>query len=166
MQQNIISVELTANSFTANSGKEYIIYSSVSTGRFPILEKYIIELNNGVSPSAYRIELNDAIESVNSMKFVDAAVRLSNMRDGVARIENMVPHPVLMICSLFICTKDEDQSRWSDAEALDKISDWAGVDMAFFLTSAKRFLTRFLSGSSIDSLSTLVQAQEATKKEG
>ena len=45
-----------------------------------------------------------------------------------------------MICTLFICTKDENQAEWSEAEAQEKVQDWANVDIAFFFGIGEAFV--------------------------
>jgi hypothetical protein len=54
-----------------------------------------------------------------------------------------IPHPIFFICSLFICGEDEDRGKWSEADAIEKIRDWDGIDVDFFLASAKRFVLRY-----------------------
>lgn len=151
MQNNVISPDITANSFVSKSGKEYIIYPSLTTERFRVFEQMQIEMQYGVSLSAFKFEVQQAYEKLNAQKTADAAVMLHNAMNGLTRIETGGPHPLLMICALFICPAEEDQSRWNDAEAQAKIEDWANVDVAFFFALARRLYTRFIPASDFDS---------------
>lgn len=148
----VISPKISANSFTSHSGRKYIVYPSLTVERFAIFEKLQVEMEYGVSLSAFRKEADEAYELLNKSKIADASVKIYNLKSGVSRIENGQPHPLLLICSLFICEESEDQSRWNDAEAAEKVADWAGVDVAFFLASAKRLFSRFISGFDTASL--------------
>lgn len=151
MQNNVISPDINANSFSSASGREYIIYPSLTTERFRVFEQMQIEMQYGVSLSAFKFEVQQAYEKLNAQKTADAAVILHNAVNGLTRIDTGGPHPLLMICALFICPADEDQSRWSDAEAQEKIKDWSGVDVAFFFALARRLYIRFIPGLDFDS---------------
>ena len=150
----LIKPDLSANSFTSRSGIEYIVYDTVSTGRFPLLEICMVEVAQGISADGFRTETVDAYNSFNQMKFADGCSKLGNVINGTERIMNMKPHPLLKLASLFICSDDEDQDKWIEAEAMAKIDDGAGVDIAFFLRSVKRFLNVFFPGWNTDSLDT------------
>lgn len=150
----VVSPELSANSFVSPSGKKYIVYPTLSTARFEVFERMQIEMEYGVSLSAFRKEVSDTYDLLNKAKPADAAVKLYNLVNGVSRVENKQPHPLLLICTLFICEETEDQATWNEAEAAEKVADWSGVDIAFFLASAKRLFSRFTTGFDIDSLNT------------
>ena len=98
---------------------------------------------------------------MNKAKPADAAVKLYNIVTGVSRVENKQPHPLLLICTLFICEETEDQSTWNEAEAAEKVADWAGVDIAFFLASAKRLFRRFTTGFDTDSLNISLETERS-----
>lgn len=159
----VISPNISANSFTSGSGRKYIVYPSLTVERFSVFEKLQIEMEYGVSLSAFRSEAEAAYDLLNKAKPADAAVKIYNLKTGVSRIENDQPHPLLMICSLFICEETEDQSKWNEAEAAEKVADWANVDVAFFLASAKRLLSRFIRDFATDSLN-ISAAQSAAKE--
>lgn len=159
---NVISPDLSANSFKSASGKKYIVYPSLTTYRFEVFERLMVEMEHLTSLSAFREEIAAAYECLNKSKPADAAVKINNMLNGTARIQNGQPHPLLTICSLFICPAEENQSEWSEAEAQEKIRDWAGVDVTFFLASAKRLLPRFMNDYATDSLNTLAAREVET----
>ncbi len=157
----VVSPDFSANSFVSPSGKKYIIYPTLSTARFEVFERMQIEMEYGVSLSAFRKEVSDTYDLLNKAKPADAAVKLYNMVNGLSRIENKQPHPLLLICTLFICEESEDQSTWNEAEAAEKVTDWSGVDIAFFLASAKRLFSRFTTGFDIDSLNTSAETERS-----
>ena len=157
----IISPQLSANSFTSHSGRKYIVYPSLTVERFATFEKLQVEMEHGVSLSAFRNEAEAAYDLLNKSKAADAAVKIYNLKAGVSRIENKQPHPLLLICSLFICEETEDQSKWNEAEAAEKIADWSGVDVAFFLASAKHLFSRFIKGFDTDSLNFSAETSNA-----
>lgn len=145
------SIQIDANSFTGKSGSTYIIYPSLSVKRFEIFERMQVELEHNTTLTAFKSELSAAYGLFNQMKFADGSAKLNNLLNAVERITNNQPHPILMMCSLFICTPDEDQSRWTEAEAQEKIEDWADIDIAFFLACARLLAGRFTRNYDSDS---------------
>ncbi len=110
---NVISPELNTNAFKSASGKEYIVYPSITAARLGVLEILQVEIEYGTSLSAFRSEVAGAYELLNKAKFADAAVKIKNLLNGATRIENSRHHPILLICSLFICPAEENQAEWS-----------------------------------------------------
>ena len=79
---DLILPDLNANSFKTASGKEYIIYPTVGTGRFPMLEICMIEIQHGLSVSGFKSEILEAYELQNKSKFADVSVKLHNLQNG------------------------------------------------------------------------------------
>jgi hypothetical protein len=129
--------------------------------RFEVFERLQVEMEHLTSLSAFRDELTAVYDSLNKSKPADAAVKINNLLNGVSRIQNGQPHPLLMICTLFICEESEDQSKWSEAEAQEKVQDWANVDVGFFLASAKRLFSRFMNDYATVFLNTLAEKQKS-----
>lgn len=163
---NVISPSLSSNSFKSASGKSYIVYPSMTAKRFEVFERLQVEMEHQTSLTGFREEAAGAYDLLNKSKPADAAVKLNNLVNGVTRIENGQPHPLLMICTLFICTKDENQAEWSEAEAQEKVQDWANVDIAFFLASAKHLLGRFMNDYATDFLNSLAETETSAQKNG
>ena len=161
---SVISPTLNANSFKTASGKKYIVYPPITAHRFEVFERLQVEMEHLTSLSGFRDEIAATYELLNKSKPADAAVKINNLLNGVARIQNGQPHPLLMICSLFICTADENQAEWNEAEAQEKVNDWASVDIAFFLASAKRLLTRYMNDYATDFLNTLAEREKSVEK--
>jgi len=161
MQTSVLSPELSANSFTSESGRKYIVYPSLTTARFEVFERLQIEMEYSVSLSAFKREVSDTYDLLNKAKPADAAVKLYNLSNGVSRIENKQPHPLLLICTLFICEESEDQATWNEADAAEKVADWSGVDIAFFLASAKLLFRRFTTAFDTDSLNISLESERS-----
>jgi hypothetical protein len=69
-----------------------------------------------------------------------------NLRDGIVdKIEDR-SHPALLLCSLFIVTKDEDLTKWDKQDAEEKIKDWEteGIAMMDFFRLAANLVTGFI----------------------
>lgn len=90
----LILPALNANSFKTGSGKKYIIYPSISAGRFPIREICMVELQNTVSASGHKKELNAIWDVLNKGKMADASVLLNNLINSVDRLINKGLHPL------------------------------------------------------------------------
>lgn len=129
-------LDLTKPSFMAN-GREYFIEGSLSISRFcefQILEK---ELSFSTSFKSLFTDLRGIYDLLNEMKLADGIVRLNNVLNGVAKLEEKEPTG-LKICTLFINTKDEDRTEWSNDLMTQKIEDWKieGYDVADFFRLA------------------------------
>lgn len=151
---SVVKVNISANSFSGVSGKKYIVYPSLSVERYSVLEKMIVEAEYGMTISGFQAEIDLAYDALNNGKPADAAVILNNTRNGASRIDAGQPSPLITVCALFICPEGEDQGRWSEAEAQEKVSDWANIDVDFFLTCARALLLRYMPAFNTDSLNT------------
>ena len=137
-------IDMTKPSFFAN-GKEYFVTSQLSVSRF--CEFQIIEKEVAFSMNFDKVfqEINEITELMNQTKFVDCAIRLDNLRRGVARLQDKEP-AALKMCSLFINTKDEDPAIWNGDLMTQKIEDWKaeGIAMQDFFTLALNSVTGFI----------------------
>lgn len=163
---DLILPDLNANSFKTASGKEYIIYPSAGTGRFPMLEICMVEIQRGVSITGFKEEVQGVYDSLNNSKPADAARKSHDIINGVTRIINKQLHPMYKLCTLFICTADENRETWSEAEAQEKVADWAGIDDGFFLNCARRFVRRYSGGLDIDFPNISTQTKTSPGGEG
>lgn len=115
-------VDLNKPSFFAN-GTEYFIQSNLTISRF--CEFQILEKELAFSMSFQNVfnEINEACQMMNEVRFVDVAVKLDNLRRGIAKLEEKEP-TALKICTLFINAKDEDLTEWNNDTMTKKINDW------------------------------------------
>lgn len=136
-------LDINKPSFMAN-GKEYFITSNLSITRF--CEFQILEKEVGFSMNFDKVfqEVNEITELMNQTKFVECAVRLDNLRRGVAKLKDKEP-AVLKLCTLFMNTIDEDPSLWNNDLMTVKIEDWKaeGIDVQSFFSFALNTLNGF-----------------------
>ena len=136
-------IDMTKPSFTAN-GKEYFITSHLTAGRY--CEYQILEKEVGFSMNFDKVfqEINEITDLMNEVKFVECAVRLDNLRRGIAKLKDKEPS-VLKLCTLFMNTIDEDPSAWSNDLMTVKIEDWKteGIDIQSFFSFALNTLNGF-----------------------
>lgn len=152
---DIRTIPKDANSFTGISGKEYIIRDSISAGRFPHFEAIQIEMAHGVSVTGFQSEVQRVYSLLNQMKFADGCTALYNALNGAERIANAVPHPVMRLCTLFMCEPDEALEKWDEASALKKVEDWADIELDFFLRSANYIVRHYMGVSNSGSRTSL-----------
>lgn len=138
-------IDLNKGSFTAN-GKQYFVQSTLTIARFcefQILEK---ELAFSMTFQSVFNEINEATELMNECRFVDTAVKLDNLRRGIAKLEEKEP-TALKICTLFINTADEDPSQWDNDIMTRKIQDWKeeGIAVQDFFQFALNSVGGFIS---------------------
>lgn len=149
-------IDLTKPSFIAN-GTEYFVQSILSISRFcefQILEK---ELSFSMSFQNVFNEINEATELMNEVRFVEVAVKLDNLRRGIAKLEEKEP-TALKICTLFINTKDEDLATWNNDLMTKKIEDWKAEGIAiqdffqFALNTVNGFIDTYKKMSEMTSV--------------
>jgi len=137
-------IDMTKPSFVAN-GKEYFITSHLTVARF--CEFQILEKEVGFSMNFDKVfqEINEITELMNETKFVECAVRLDNLRRGVAKLKDKEPS-VLKLCTLFVNTENEDPSTWNNDVMTVKIEDWKaeGIDVQDFFTLALNSVNGFI----------------------
>ena len=144
---DIRTIPKEANSFTGISGKEYLIRDSISVGRFPHFEAIQIEMAHGVSVSGFQSEVQRVYSLLNQMKFADGCTALYNALSGTERVANSVPHPVMRLCTLFMCEQDEALEKWDEALAMKKVEDWADIELDFFLRCANSIVRHYMGVS-------------------
>lgn len=111
-----------ARSFEAG-GKEYFIETQLSISRFHQYQIYEKEAGFGMSFKDMFSNLIKMREELNKVKFVDCAVRLDNLINGMAKLEEK-EHTLLKMCALFMNTKDEDRGDINDDMITAKIDNW------------------------------------------
>jgi hypothetical protein len=124
---------------------EYFIKNSLSVKRFMEYEKLQNHFGFGKSFAEIVEQLNMALDYFNKGKGAEMGAVLINLRDGIAEKVEERTHPAMLLCSLFIVTKDENIARWDQQEAEAKIQDWmeAGYDVKDFFQLAASLVTDF-----------------------
>lgn len=137
------TIDPAAGEFMAN-GKRYTICQTFTIERYAIYQKLERELGYGMTFKAIFDRVNIALEALNKLKLVDAAVILTDLQRGAAILEEKEPH-VLRICALVFNRDDEDVRIINDDIITDKIKDWKaeGLEMDGFFTYALLTLDGF-----------------------
>lgn len=141
-------IDTTKPSFVAN-GKEYFITTTMSAGRY--CEYQILEKEVGFSTDFKNVFniINEACELFDNARsfgeMASARNKLDDLRRGVAKLESKQP-TILLLCSLFINTADEDPSTWDRDLAEKKIHDWIteGIDIKDFFSLALNSVNGFI----------------------
>lgn len=137
-------IDFNKGVFEAN-GKTYSIEGQMSIERYceyQILEK---ELSYATTFKGMYDKLVRLKDLMNKLRFVDAAVELSDLLRGVSKIEEREP-TVLKMCALFMNTEDEDRTVFTQDLYVKKIADWKqeGIDMRDFFQAASNMVAGFL----------------------
>lgn len=122
MSKVLKKLDPTKRSFIAN-GKEYFIESNLSIARFH--DYQILDKEAGFSMTFGNVfeALVEVRKLMNSIKFVDASVKLENLMTGMAKLEEK-EHTLLKMCALYINTKEEDRGEITADQMSEKINDW------------------------------------------
>lgn len=147
-------LEPNTKEFIANGTKYYIAKNTLTINRFvyyQILEK---EAGFGISFEDLYKAIDENIEYIKNISsqdikvnhLLDILVKLTNIKNGIQILDKKEP-PILKLCTLFINTKDEDTSIWSDELCTKKINDWKieGIDINFFFGLALNSINGFLT---------------------
>jgi len=109
--------------FQAN-GKEYIRHEKLTFDGFQQLEDLRFELQSGTSVGDVIKGQTKAIAALQKADFYNATVHLYNAQSAAERIADKVPHPLLLILTLFVRPKGSDLRKWEQAEAVSWINDF------------------------------------------
>lgn len=122
MAVKLKQLDTTARSFTAG-GVEYFIETKLSISRFHQYQIYEKEAGFGLTFKDMFQNLLKVREDLNKVRFVDCAVRVDNLINGMAKMEEK-EHTLLKMCALFMNTKDEDRGEINDDMITAKIEAW------------------------------------------
>lgn len=122
MAVKLKKLDTSARSFTAG-GVEYFIETQLSISRFHQYQIYEKEAGFGLTFKDMFQNLLKVREDLNKVKFVDCAVRVDNLINGMAKMEEK-EHTLLKMCALFMNTKDEDRGEINDDMITAKIETW------------------------------------------
>jgi len=135
-------LEPSAKSFIAN-GTEYFVEYEINVDRFILYEKLQGEVGFGIDFKSMFGKMKEFWDLYNKQKFADGAVIIYNLMTGISRnLEKRYP-PVMLLCTLFINTKDEDRMKWNEDLANKKIEDWKEYDVKGFFQLAVSLITGF-----------------------
>lgn len=143
-----------ANSFEAG-GRTYIIYGSVPIERYTVMQELEVRSAYGATYAQLHRAYKDWTDMKNKGRGHEADVKMSNTFEGVNRKTNKQYDPILLICTLFMCEKDEDRTTWSEEQANEKIKVWSkeGYPTEDFLRWGLHFVRLYQVGFNEDSQS-------------
>lgn len=136
-----------AGQFEAN-GKVYYIESRLSVERWIEWRKQQIELSFSLTFEELMRDIRKAYDLINAKdsKIVEAGIVLYNLMHGIKKIgEGSIPE-VIRLAALFLNTKDEDRTHFSDALVKEKMNDWSaeGIAMDDFFAFAISTIPNFI----------------------
>ena len=109
--------------FQAN-GKKFIIHEKLTFDGFQMLEELRFELQAGTSAGDVIKGQTKAIGALQKGDFYNATVHLYNAQSAAERINEKIPHPLLLILTLFVRPEGSDLRKWEQAEAQSWINDF------------------------------------------
>jgi len=127
-------------------GVTYTIKNTLTLARFVEFEKLQNHYGFGLSFSDMYKRLGEIETLFNAGKSVEAFANFYNLKEGIAyRLEDRT-HPVLLLCSLFIVTEDEDLTTWNEHDQKIKIDNWnkEGYDVNDFFQLASNLVAGFI----------------------
>lgn len=124
MEQKLKHLDLTKSDFTAN-GKRYTITDSLSFERFREFEKLEVHVGYGVSFEEIFKTLKKLYGHLNKTEFVDSAIVVHNLLNGISQKLEGRTHPALLLCALFINVDGEDVTKYDSVAAEQKVKNWA-----------------------------------------
>lgn len=141
--------------FMAN-GKHYFVEERLSAARYAYFERLESEFGFGRTFPEIITEVTGTIQLLNNTQWVPAAVKLTNLQNGISQIDSKKPH-AFRYCALFINEENEDPAIINEDLINRKINDWQveGLEyrpfLAFVISSLPAFRDvyqqLFLSGS-------------------
>lgn len=147
------------------NGKEYFMSKDLSVARYKELEQMEMEFYYGFDMPGMFTKLKEIYNDLNKTKMADASVKLYRVMEGVAdRVDKRQP-TALNICSLFLVTKDEDRTTWTQELANEKIEDWQkeGYIMDDFFSLAGTVVPGFIRDYQNILANTFLEAEEEEK---
>lgn len=146
------------------SGKEYRPTIKLAAGRMAKWEATWLKAKYGQTPTEIFKQIMVMIEHCRKNDLYEVSVQLYKQVEGIGRIADMRPNPLLELSALFCNTADEDIADITDEEIKAKIVDWRYYDAeALFLLAG--LLTPALLKDYVDSMVDISAVVEALKKQ-
>ena len=156
--------------FTAN-GRRYIVHETLTADGFQMMEELRLEIETGTTAAELVKTIGKAINSLNNgAKLFDACNHLYNATSSAERIQQKIPHPLLLTLTLFVRPEGSDLSTWNPAEAATWIQDFNeegyNINSLFIKADACRegFVSNFTRNSP-DIFQTEEESEEATEQQ-
>lgn len=104
-------------------GRKFYVRDTLSFTRYRELQKLILEFSFSATFVDIFKNIKTAMDFMNALKFVDAAVTLHNIIMGIKTLEDK-DDPALRMCALFIDEEGEDPTVYDEGKMKEKIDCW------------------------------------------
>ena len=155
--------------FTAN-GRRYIVHETLTADGFQMMEELRLEIETGTTAAELVKTIGKATVALSKNNVYDASVHLYNATSSAERIQQKIPHPLLLTLTLFVRPEGSDLSTWNPAEAATWIQDFNeegyNINSLFIKADACRegFVSNFTRNSP-DIFQTEEESEEATEQQ-
>jgi hypothetical protein len=138
-------LDIEKTQFDAN-GVTYYVKPSLSIERFKWYEKYQINFGYGRSFEEIHNALKKSIDLANKGKGVEAWNIIYNLYESAGKELDKRAHQAFYLCALFICTENEDLTKWDETIAEEKIKNWnaEGISSNSFFRVAANLVIGFI----------------------
>jgi len=143
--ENLKVIDFNQNSFEAD-GETFYIDKTLSLRRFEEFEVLIPQLTHGTTFLRILQEDRQIWDLLNQNKLADAAIIIHNRMTSIkGNIEKRL-NPVLLLCALFLNTKDENRAEYNEALMNEKIQKWykEGIEVNSFFQLAFNLVNTFV----------------------
>jgi hypothetical protein len=128
-------------------GRKFYIQDSLSFNRYRELQKLNLEFGFSATFIDIFENVKKAMELMNKVQFVDAAVTLHNILSGIASYDDK-NDPALRMCALFINEDTEDVTIFDEGKMREKIECWSKeLDVLPFFQLAANLVPGWISAS-------------------
>lgn len=135
MEELTKRIDFDSQMLQGKSGKNYLIHSSMSAGRyaeFQLLEK---EMAYGFTVKGIFDKLKNVLGLINKQQFANSAIAVNDLMRGASKIMERQP-TIMKICMLYINAEDEDAGIITTAMIDAKIKDLEHYDIRDFFVVA------------------------------
>ena len=140
------TINLNDKFFTCG-GRKFYIQESLSFNRYRELQKMNMEFGFSATFLDIYNNVRKAMELMNKVQFVDAAVTLHNIIYGVASFEDK-NDVALRMCALFINEEGEDVTVYDEGKLAEKVDCWSKeLDVLPFFQLAAALVPGWISAS-------------------
>ena len=152
MAEQIKNIEPGARELYAN-GRRFVIHETLTVDGFQKMEELRLEIETGTTAADAVKTIGKAVDALKSNNVFTASVHCYNATASLERIAAKVPHPLLLMLTLFVRPEGSDLSNWNEADAIlwleDLNKEGYNINDLFTLADACRqaFALNFLRNS-------------------
>lgn len=145
-------------------GRHFYISEHLGFIRYKKSQEFMLEFGYSMSFIDIFNNLGKAEEAFNQHKYFDMATIIYKIREGIKAI-NDKDDPALRLCALFINERDEDITKYDEAQMKAKINCWASeLEVSPFFHLAANFVSDWTNVYQKYILSGLANKEEKNKE--